>query len=168
MPRRPRVFIEGGIFHVYNRFARGAEIFSQADEARRFLGLLREVKRRDGLVVFAWCLMSNHYHLALRAGSISLSRSIGSLQARFGQSYNRRCGSSGPRWQGRFKAQLVEDEQYLYQIIAYIHLNPVSALLVDGPGDFRWSGHHELVGRSISPVVDVDQVLGIYGATFHE
>mgnify|MGYP001554346627 CR=1 FL=1 len=53
MPRRPRVFIEGGIFHVYNRFARGAEIFSQEDEARHFLGLLREVKRRDELVVFA-------------------------------------------------------------------------------------------------------------------
>jgi len=33
MPRRPRVFVEGGIYHVYNRFARGAELFSEPEEA---------------------------------------------------------------------------------------------------------------------------------------
>jgi len=60
MPRRPRIFIEGGIYHVYNRFARGAEIFAEGDEAERFVGLLRKVKNRDGLTVFAWCLMTTH------------------------------------------------------------------------------------------------------------
>ncbi len=49
MPRRPRVFVEGGIYHVYNRFARGAEIFSEGDEAEKFLELLKKVKSRDGL-----------------------------------------------------------------------------------------------------------------------
>ena len=42
MPRRPRVFVEGGIYHVYNRFARGAEVFKEGDEADRFLELLRK------------------------------------------------------------------------------------------------------------------------------
>ena len=168
MPRRPRVLIEGGIYHVYNRFARGADIFHKGEEAGRFLKLLREVKRRDDLAVYAWCLMSNHYHLSVRAGPIPLSRSIGSLQARFGQSYNRRWGSSGPRWQSRFKAQLVEDDQYLCQIVAYIHLNPVTAYLVGDPGDYRWSGHRELLGEVVSPLIDADQVLGIYGNSLHE
>lgn len=58
MPRRPRVLIEGGIYHVYNRFARGAEVFREGDEAERFLGLLRKVRDRDGLTFFAWILMS--------------------------------------------------------------------------------------------------------------
>jgi len=60
MPRRPRVFLEGGICHVYNRFARGAEIFREGDEAQRFLELLHTARDRDRLTVFAWCLMSNH------------------------------------------------------------------------------------------------------------
>ncbi len=37
MPRWPRVFVEGGIFHVYNRFARGAEIFAEPEEAIKFI-----------------------------------------------------------------------------------------------------------------------------------
>ena len=47
MPRRPRVLIEGGLYHVYNRFARGEDVFADPEEAIEFLGLLRKVKRRE-------------------------------------------------------------------------------------------------------------------------
>lgn len=165
MPRRPRVFVEGGIYHVYNRFARGAEVFAEGDEAERFLGLLHKVKARDGLTVFAWCLMSNHYHLALRAGPIPLSRSMGYVQARFGQNYNLRHRSSGPRWQSRYQSRLVEDSGYLMQLIAYIHLNPVTAHVVDDPLRYPYSGHRELLRRTTKPLVDIDETLRIYGDT---
>jgi REP element-mobilizing transposase RayT len=65
VPRRPRIFVEGGIYHVYNRFARGADLFSEPEEAIQFLEILRKARARDGLAVLAWCLMPNHYHLAL-------------------------------------------------------------------------------------------------------
>lgn len=61
MPRRARVFAEGGLYHVYNCFARGAEVFREGDEAERFGEKLRLVRDRDGWTVFAWCLVSNHY-----------------------------------------------------------------------------------------------------------
>jgi len=77
MPRRPRVFVEGGIYHVYSRFARGAELFSDQGEASEFIEILRKVAARDELRFFAWTQMSNHYHLALRAGPVSLSRTMG-------------------------------------------------------------------------------------------
>jgi REP element-mobilizing transposase RayT len=66
VPRRPRVFIEGGIYHVDNRFARGADLFSEPEEAIQFPEILRKARDRDGLSVLAWCLMPNHHHLALR------------------------------------------------------------------------------------------------------
>ncbi len=165
MPRRPRILVEGGIYHVYNRFARGAEIFAEADEADRFLELLRKVKVRDGLTVFAWCLMSNHYHLAIRTGPVPLSRTMGFVQARFGQDYNRRWKSSGPRWQSRYNAKLVEDSRYLSQLIAYIHLNPVTGKVVDDPGRYPYSGHPELMRRTSDPLINVDETLSIYGDT---
>ena len=59
MPRAPRVFIEGGIYHVYNRITRGERVFSEDGEAQRLFDLMREIKKRDGLIVFAWCIMSN-------------------------------------------------------------------------------------------------------------
>ena len=53
--------VEGGLYHVYNRFARGAALFDEGDESERFVELLRRVRDRDGLTIFAYCLMSNHY-----------------------------------------------------------------------------------------------------------
>lgn len=67
MPRRPRVFAEGGVHHVYNRFARGEPVFADPEEALEFIELLRYVKQRDDWTVFAWVLMSNHYHLAIHS-----------------------------------------------------------------------------------------------------
>jgi len=165
MPRRPRKIVEGGVYHVYNRFARGAEIFGEGDEAERFLDLLRKVKNRDGLTVFAWCVMSNHYHLAVRLGPVSLSRTMGYVQARFGQGYNQRHRSSGPRWQSRYKARMVEDARYLSQLIAYIHLNPVAANIVEDPAGYPYSGHRELIRKTDKPLTDVEQTLSIYGET---
>ena len=54
MVRKARVEIEGGVYHVYNRFARGADLFADPEEAIEFLELLRKVRDRDGLTVFAW------------------------------------------------------------------------------------------------------------------
>jgi hypothetical protein len=61
MPRRERLFFEGGLFHVYNRLGRGEHSFNDDEAARVFVGLLREVTRRDGLTVYAWCLMSTPF-----------------------------------------------------------------------------------------------------------
>ncbi len=165
MPRRPRVFVEGGIYHVYNRFARGAEVFKEGEEADRFLELLRHVRQRDGLTVFAFCLMSNHYHLALRSGPVPLSRTLGYVQARFSQQYNCAHRSTGPMWQSRYKAKLVEDPTFLEQLIVYIHLNPVTACAVDDPSDYPLCGHRELLKKTAQPLVDADQTLSLFGGT---
>jgi REP element-mobilizing transposase RayT len=52
--------VEGGLYHVYNRFARGEDVFADPEEAVEFSELLRELKRRDDLQVLGWCLLSNH------------------------------------------------------------------------------------------------------------
>jgi len=129
------------------------------------MGLLREVKERDGLVVFAWALMSNHFHIALRTGEVPLARSMKSLQQRVTRGYNVRHRVFGPLWQGRYRAKLVEDQRYLDGLLAYIHLNPVSAGVVDDPAEYRWSGHREIVGRTRNPITDVDEVLMQFGKT---
>ena len=133
MPRAHRQLLEGGLYHVYNRFSRGEEIFADPDEADRFVGMIREAKKRDGFIVYAWCLMSNHYHLALRTSAIPLSRTMGILQGGFSRSFNQRRRRTGPVWQSRYQARLVDDQRYFDQLVVYVHLNPVRAGLVEDP-----------------------------------
>ena len=77
MPRVPRVFVEGGIDHVYTRVTRGERVFADDGEAERLVDVMREVKQRDGLVVLAWCVMSNHYHLAVQCTSVPFIDELG-------------------------------------------------------------------------------------------
>ena len=165
MPRRPRVFVDGAIYHVYCRFAHGARVFGSAEEAERFLAIVREVKRSDGLSILAWCLMPTHYHLAVRTGRVPLWRSLRVIQGRFALVHNRRHRTLGPLWQGRYKARVVEGQGGPNRLLAYIHLNPMKAGLAASPVRYRWSGHRELLGRVRASLVDVDETLRVYGST---
>jgi hypothetical protein len=55
MPRRPRVFADGAIYHVYARFGRGVQVFAEGEGAKHFVAIVADVKRTDGLTVLAWC-----------------------------------------------------------------------------------------------------------------
>lgn len=163
MSRAERSFEEGRIYHVYNRVAGGVKEFADEELAATFVTLLRLSTRRDEVAVFAWCLLGNHFHLVVRQGAVPLSRSMKTLQQGTTRVRNRRDRVSGPLWQGRFKAKEVVDEKYLMQLIAYVHLNPVTAKLARDAGSYRWSGHADIVGRRRDPIVAVDEVLLVYG-----
>ena len=90
MPRHPRLFVPGAIYHVDCRVARGEFIFDDHDEAIEFIEHLRAVRDLDHWTVFAWCLMGNHYHLVLKTGEVHLWRSMARLQGSFSRNYNRR------------------------------------------------------------------------------
>jgi putative transposase len=165
MPRRPRVFVDGATYHVCCRVGRGEPVFRDDVESEAFVEVLQGVKRRDGVTVLAWCLMSNHYHLAMRTSRVPLWRTMRLVQGRFAKDYNRRHEVYGSLWQGRYKAMLVRDQGHLRQVIAYIHLNPVVACMVKEPGRHRWSGHNEVVNGVSTGLMDVDEALLAFGET---
>ena len=165
MPRPLRVFVEGGIYHVYNRVTRGERVFADDQEAALLLDAMRDARDRDGLIVLAWCIMGDHYHVAVRCGSVPLWRSMASIHSRVAKNYNARHRFYGPFWQGRYRAKLVETPDYLRQLILYIHLNPVTAGIVERPVDFVWSGHRELVRKVRKPFVDPDHLLLAFDET---
>jgi len=69
MVRRPRVEIEGGLYHVYNRVASGEPIFADPNETVEFIETIGETKRRDGWTVLAWFEASRRAYLGeIRAG----------------------------------------------------------------------------------------------------
>ncbi|TFG39440.1 MAG: transposase, partial [Candidatus Aminicenantes bacterium] len=136
MPRHPRLFLPGAIYHVYCRVGRGEFVFDDEFEAIEFIEALRKVRDIDGWTVFAWCLMGNHYHLVLKTRDIVLWRSMARLQGSVSRNYNRRHRFLGRLWQSRYRARVIDSNEYFRQVIAYVHLNPVSAGIVNDPAEY--------------------------------
>lgn len=163
MPRHPRLFIPGATYHVYCRVARGEFVFDDDFEAMEFVKTLREVRDLDGWTVLAWCLLGNHYHLVLKTLDVDLWRSMARLQGRVSRAYNRRHRYLGRLWQSRYRARVIDTNQYFRQVVTYVHLNPVSAGIVEDPGEYVYSGHGEIIGACEPHVIDLQSVLLGFG-----
>jgi len=84
----------------------------------------------------------------------------------FASAYNRRYARNGYVFQNRFSSILCDEENYLLELVRYIHLNPVRAGVVDNLdslGDYPWSGHAGLLGRHLQDWQSVDEVLARFG-----
>lgn len=138
--------------------ARQDIFFDEADRYRFYL-LLQEGIERYGHRIHAFCLMTNHIHLAIQVGKVSLSRIMQNLTFRYTRWINWRQQRSGHLFQGRFKAVLVDADSYLLELTRYIHLNPVRAKMVQPPEEYPWSGHRAYLGLETIPWLTTDWVL---------
>ena len=109
--------------------------------------------------------MGNHYHLVTTTGAVPLWRSMARLQRRVARGFNRRRRYLGRLWQSRYRARVIDSEDYFRQVISYVHLNPVAAGIVNDPAEYPHSGHIEILGRREPRLIDVPAVLiGFDGA----
>ncbi|MEZ5617335.1 MAG: transposase [Rhodocyclaceae bacterium] len=142
MPRRPRVNLVGHPQHVVQRGHNREACFFAEEDYRFYLHWLRESARKYGCAVHAYILMTNHVHLLLTpATPLDLPRLMQSLGRRYAQYINRGYRRSGSVWEGRYKASLINAEEYLLACQRYIELNPVRADMVADPGEYRWTSY---------------------------
>jgi REP element-mobilizing transposase RayT len=164
VPRPPRDQT-AGIRHVICRGNRRQTIFVDDKDRRRYLGLLEETCGRYGWRVSGYCLMRNHVHLTLAVAAGTISRGMQWLSGVFGQLFNRRHGVTGHLLQGRFRAEVIEDEAHAIDVVRYGDLNPVRARIVRHPTEWEWSSHRALVGlRPPPPFLDVDATLHLFSS----
>ena len=157
MARPVRIEFEGAAYHVTSRGNERRAIYRDDADRLRFLETLGQAAERFGLVVHAYCLMPNHYHLLCATPRANLSRAVGWLQAAYAIRHNRRHGRCGHLVQGRFKAHLVEADAYAKHLVRYVHLNPVRprdrrkpvpAERRDAFEAYRWSSHRAYAGTA--------------------
>lgn len=159
MARKPRVHFPAALYHVMLRGNARQDIFFDDEDRYRFYLLLQEGVERYGHRIHAFCLMTNHVHLAIQVGDIPLSRIMQNLSFRYTRWINWRRNRCGHLFQGRFKAVLVDADSYLLELTRYIHLNPVRADMTQLPEEYPWSGHRAYLGLETIPWLTTDWVL---------
>ena len=152
MSRPLRIEYPNAFYHVMNRGASRREIFLADDDYEIFLETLKETSKIFSIRIISYCLMPNHYHLLIQTPKANLSRTMRHLNGVYTQRFNRIHKKDGPLFRGRYKAILVQEDEYLTHLIRYIHLNPIQANLASSPEAYAWTSHKQyLKAKDDSP-----------------
>ncbi len=165
MARPLRIEYPGAVYHVTSRGNGRKDIFEDDQDRQIFLSILGSVVKRYNWLCHAYCLMDNHYHLMIETPDANLSSGMRQLNGVYTQRYNRRHQKPGHIFQGRFKAILVQKENYLLELCRYVVLNPVRAGIVKKIEAWRWSSYLATAGIGKEPeYLTTGWILGFFNS----
>lgn len=142
MPRKQRFFLPNIPVHIVQRGHSREPVFFEENDYFAYLSWLKQAADRYNCAIHAYVLMTNHIHiLTTPQESEGISRFMQSIGRHYVPFINHKYGSSGTIWEGRFKASLIENEQYLLTCMRYIELNPVRANMTRIPAEYPWSSY---------------------------
>jgi REP element-mobilizing transposase RayT len=169
MARPLRIEYPGAFYHVTSRGNEQKDIFKSKKDREKFLAYLESAVTRYGAVIHAYCLMSNHYHLLLETPKGNLSQIMRHINGAYTTYFNVKRKRAGHLFQGRYKAILVEADEYAGELSRYIHLNPVRAGMTSRPEDYQWSSYRSYIGLNKAPDwLKADFILGYFGGNNSE
>lgn len=163
MPRQSRQPSGTGIYHVMMRGINHQNIFEDPEDYYQFIITLDRMRVRfddDGkpcgtnCTYYAYCLMSNHFHLLIREREESVGETIKRIASSYVYYYNRKYGRDGHLFKERFKSEPVNDMAYFTVLLRYIHQNPLKAGLVEYVKDYEYSSWSEYDG-TVEPVFQI-------------
>jgi len=164
MSRPLRIEFKGAVYHITSRGNASQAIFFDEKDFADFLRVLCQVVKRYHFLLHAYCLMNNHYHLLIETPEGNLSRGMRQLNGLYTQRFNQRHQRVGHLFQGRYKAILVDKDNYLLTLCRYIVLNPVRAKIVKDPRDWKWSTYRATAGYDQGiPCLTTDWILSQFG-----
>lgn len=141
LARKKREWYAGATYHVMSRGNRRAAIFADESDYIWFLEYLLRVREKYPFKMHSVCLMTNHFHMLIETEKVNLSKIMQRILSVYAEEYNYRHHYTGHLFEGRYTAQLIEDETYFLEASRYIHLNPVKAKMVREPLDYEYSSY---------------------------
>ena len=143
MPRTARKRSSTDFYHVIGKGINNERIFNQTREKNNFKRLLIKYQDKYEIEIYSYVIMSTHFHILLRADLNYLSGYLACVLAEFAEYYNYKHNRNGHVFQNRFTSECVENPQYFWNCMKYIHMNPVNANITKNPLKYNFSSLRE-------------------------
>ena len=148
MARPLRIEYPDAWYHVMNHGRRGERVFLEDRDYHAYIEVLVESVELWNVRITAYCLMPNHYHLLVQTPNANLSRCMRHINGIYTQRFNRSHQCDGQLFRGRYKSILVDADNYLLQLMRYIHRNPLRGGMVEKLDSYKWSSHQGYISNS--------------------
>lgn len=153
MSRTARVLSATGYYHIIMRGNNKACIFEKNETKVYFMKAIKKVEAEGFLDLAAWCIMDNHVHLVIKTEPEDLAVAFKRINVKFAMYYNRKFKMVGHVFQDRFRSEVIESDEYLMNVVRYVHNNPVKAMITDEPSNYEWSSYKTYIARSHTPAM---------------
>jgi putative transposase len=167
----PRRIFEPWVYHIYNRWFEKMMIFKNTSDFQRFYTILKKylnLEKYKSIKILSYCFLPNHFHFIVSTptpgllGTPGLELDISSFFWDIQNSYAKYFNLKYPRkWQlfeGRFKAKLIQDEQYLFQCMLYVNYNAQKHQIVKDIADYPYTSYHQIIGRQARDIISADDI----------
>jgi len=176
MRANKEILVTGNCYHVYSKSIAGYKVFNSYGDFSRMVDNLRyyrcpkklkkfsrserdsqfrtsynkkkaEPDYQNHVDVISYCLMPTHFHLILKqTKKDGISDYLKLVLISYTKYFNLRYRRKGPLWESRFRRRLIRTDEDLLHMTRYVHLNPVTAYLVDKAEEWKFSSYHEYLG----------------------
>ena len=162
MARYKRIYSQTGIYHIMDRGNNKKDIFIDNYDKIKYLDILEEKRGDFNFTLYAYCIMTNHCHLIIKEENEYLPDIMKKINTSYAMYFNKKYGQIGHVFQGRYKSEPIEDDNYLLAAVRYVHNNPIEAKLVNIPEDYPWSSYNDYIGKTNGNLVDKDFILSLF------
>jgi putative transposase len=156
MARKTRIEFPGAFYHVFARGNNKQKIFKDDQDYKVYILDIKKYHERYKFILYAYALMPNHIHFLIETGITPLSKIMQGLQQSYTSYFHKKYKSVGHVFQARYKAILCQRDAYLLELVRYIHLNAVRAVLADSPEKYPWSSHLVYLGYLRQSFIEKD------------
>ncbi|MEA2086857.1 MAG: transposase, partial [Candidatus Caldatribacteriota bacterium] len=158
MARPYRLQLENCIYHITSRGDDRKKVFISKYDFEKFLEYIKSAKEKHKFYLYAYVLMSNHYHLLLETSQPNLSKIMHYINTSYTVYYNTKRRRSGHVFQGRYKSIIVDGDSYFLELSRYIHLNPVRAKIVNEHSEYKWSSYSGYIKKKGDGYIDKERM----------
>ena len=140
-PPHPRK--EDGCFMITAANFEHKHILVAPSRRSEFEALLLNSFNQTQIMIKAWSIMPNHYHLLVSTNSFNqLPAMFRQLHGRTSFQWNRDDNTLGRKVWFKYSDRKIRTEDHFFAALNYIHHNPVKHGYVSAPEEWPWSSFH--------------------------